>query len=247
MEESLQPKPKAAESAGTPDRPAHIALVRFSSVEFLFTLIVFFVVLPFVDNMPYGRMVDSILMTLVLASAVLAVGRRPKIMFWAVVLVLPAVVGRWVQHYHQELISPSVFPAAGLLFVSFIVGQFLHFILKSPRVNSEVLCAGISTYLLFGLLWMFAYLLVNDLSPGSFAFNSGEPATHSMNGFNAYYFSFVTLSTVGYGDITPVSSGARALAVMESLTGTLYVAVLVARLVALYSTQSTRSHGDGGH
>jgi hypothetical protein len=56
-----------------------------------------------------------------------------------------------------------------------------------------------------------------------------------MQGFNAFYFSFVTLSTVGYGDITPVSKVARMLAALEAMTGLLYVAVLIARLVSLYS------------
>ncbi len=57
-----------------------------------------------------------------------------------------------------------------------------------------------------------------------------------MEGFNAFYFSFITLSTVGYGDITPVSKVARMLAATEAMTGLLYVAVLIARLVALYSS-----------
>jgi voltage-gated potassium channel Kch len=61
-----------------------------------------------------------------------------------------------------------------------------------------------------------------------------------MDGFTAYYFSFVTLTTVGYGDITPLTNGARALAAMEAMTGTLYVAVLISRLVALYSSQGSR-------
>ena len=58
----------------------------------------------------------------------------------------------------------------------------------------------------------------------------------SINGFNGFYFSFITLSTVGYGDITPVSRIARWLAAMEAMTGLLYVTVLIARLVSLYST-----------
>lgn len=210
-------------------------------------LIVFFVTLPFLEDLPYGRLIESVLMTVVLASAVMAVGKRPKIMFWAVVLVVPALIGRWVQHYSPTSVAAAVFPVAGLCFVLFIVWQFLHFILKSPKVNSEVLCAGVSTYLLLGLLWMFAYLLVADLVPGSFSFSTGTGRDESMNGFNAYYFSFVTLSTVGYGDITPVSRAARSLAVMESMTGTLYVAVLVARLVALYSSENLKLPKDRPH
>jgi voltage-gated potassium channel Kch len=62
-----------------------------------------------------------------------------------------------------------------------------------------------------------------------------------MNGFNGIYFSFITLSTVGYGDITPVSRAARWLAALEAMTGLLYVAVLIARLVSLYSRTESRN------
>ena len=82
-------------------------------------------------------------------------------------------------------------------------------------------------------------MLVSRLNPGAFAFNVGTPSVHPVSQFEAYYFSFVTLSTVGYGDITPLSHGARTLAMMEAMTGTLYMAVLISRLVALYSSQGS--------
>jgi hypothetical protein len=87
-----------------------------------------------------------------------------------------------------------------------------------------------------GLMWTVAYWLVDQLTPGgAFSFNTNA-GPQSMNGFNGFYFSFITLSTVGYGDITPVSRIARWLAAMEAMTGLLYVAVLIARLVSLCST-----------
>jgi voltage-gated potassium channel Kch len=159
--------------------------------------------------------------------------------------VLPVVLGKWLNHYWPDLVASWVFPAAGMVFVGFVVAQFLRFILRSPSVNSEVLCAGISTYLLLGLFWMFAYLLVAQLVPDSFAFSTGPASSQVMNRFNAYYFSFVTLTTVGYGDVSPVSNGARSLAVSEAMTGTLFVAVLIARLVALYSTQDRNADANG--
>jgi voltage-gated potassium channel len=86
------------------------------------------------------------------------------------------------------------------------------------------------------LMWTVAYWLVDQMTPGgAFSFNTSRGA-QSMNGFTGFYFSFITLSTVGYGDITPVSRVARWLAAMEAITGLLYVAVLIARLVSLYST-----------
>ncbi len=100
-----------------------------------------------------------------------------------------------------------------------------------------MLCVGISAYLLLGLSWSFAYLLVAQLAPGAFFLNNGTTTGHSLHGADAFYFSLITLSTVGYGDIIPVSNVARMLAAMEAITGSLFVAVLIARLVALYSSE----------
>jgi hypothetical protein len=231
--------------AAAPATPPRAGLRRFSTAEFLGALALFFVSLPFLENFVYGEVIESLLLTLMFVLAVVAVGHRRSTLIWAAVLVLPALVGKWFNHIWPGLVPAQVFPAAGMVFVGFVVAQFLHFILRSPRVNSEVLCAGISTYLLLGLFWMFSYQLVAQLVPDSFAFSTGPPSSHSMTRFNAYYFSFVTLSTVGYGDVTPVSNGARALAVTEAITGTLYVAVLIARLVALYTTQSQTVEASG--
>jgi hypothetical protein len=134
------------------------------------------------------------------------------------------------------LVPPPIFLVAGLLLVAFVVVNLLGFVLRAPSVNAEVLCASISAYLMLGLIWTMAYWLVDQLTPGgAFSFNTNA-GRQSMNGFNAFYFSFITLSTVGYGDITPLSRIARWLAALEAMTGLLYVAVLIARLVSLYST-----------
>jgi hypothetical protein len=124
-----------------------------------------------------------------------------------------------------------------MLLLGFVIAQLLHFILHAPVVTVEVLCASIAAYLMLGLMWTLAYWLVDQLTPGgAFSFNTGRGG-HSMDGFSGFYFSFITLSTVGYGDITPVSRMARWLAAMEAITGLLYVAVLIAWLVSLYSAE----------
>ena len=122
------------------------------------------------------------------------------------------------------------------MLLAFVIGHLLHFILRAPVVNMEVLCGSIAAYLMLGLMWTVAYWLVDQLTPGgAFSFNTNRGA-QSMNGFTGFYFSFITVSTVGYGDITPVSRAARWLAAMEAMTGLLYVAVLIARLVSIYSS-----------
>ena len=207
---------------------------RFSAVELLIALALLFFLFPFVEDVKGGDLIVSLLLSLVLLSGVLAVAHRKGVLLTALVLAIPAIAGRWINHFWPDVVRPAVFLTAALLLTAFVVVNLLRFVLRAPSVNVEVLCASISAYLMLGLMWTMAYWLVDQLTPGAFSFNTNA-GKQSMNGFNAFYFSFITLSTVGYGDITPVSRIARWLAAMEAMTGLLYVAVLIARLVALYS------------
>jgi Ion channel len=213
---------------------------RFSAVELLVALALLFVFFPFVEEVKGGDVIVSVLLSLVLISAVIAVANRGLTLVVALFLMIPAIAGRWINHFRPDLVPPAVFLISGLVLVAFVVINLLRFVLRAPSVNGEVLSASISAYLMLGLMWTMAYWLVDQLTPGgAFAFNTNA-GKESMNGFNAFYFSFITLSTVGYGDITPVTRIARWLAATEAMTGLLYVTVLIARLVSLYSTPKSQ-------
>ena len=98
-------------------------------------------------------------------------------------------------------------------------------------VDRERIFAALDAYLLAGLLFGVAYEMVDRLNPGSF----GGVATGGLDLPDAIYFSFVTIASLGYGDVLPVSPPARGLATVEAVSGQMYMAVLVARLVGLYS------------
>lgn len=251
MPEDPLPSPPVAPPVST-KHPARIGNFRFSAAQFLVALILLLIIAPFLDDLKYGDQIDGVLVTLVLVSGVLAVGKRRRTLALALVLVLPALLGKWLAQFRPDLVPPEVYLFFALLFVSFVLLQFLLFILRAPRVNSEVLCAGVAGYLLLGIIWMFAYIMVARLQPidphdplklAAFSYNVGPPATHFLHSFDALYFSFITLSTVGYGDITPLSNAARMLAMTEAMTGTLYMAVLISRLVALYTSQGSEVAG----
>jgi voltage-gated potassium channel len=212
---------------------------RFSGVELLISLAFLFTVVPFVDEIEGGDLIFEFLLSLVLLSAVIAVSKQKHVLVIALMLAIPALGGRWINHFRPAVVPPVFFLIATLVCTAFVVVNLLGFIFRAPSVDVEVLCASISAYLMLGLIWAMAYWLVDQLTPGgAFSFNTnvGRP---SMNGFNGFYFSFITLSTVGYGEIAPASRIARWLAAMEAMTGLLYVAVLIARLVGLYSSHKS--------
>ncbi len=213
---------------------ARVGLTHYSAVEFLIALVLLLVVTPLVEGLSQAVLIEAVLLTLVLGAAVLAVGADRRTLIIAMSLSIPAVLSKWLHHFLPDLLPAELFPLAAITFVGFVVFQLLRFILRASQVDAEVLCAGIATYLTLGLLWTFAYVLVSRPSTNAFSFPpvSGKQASSP---FDALYFSYVTLCTVGFGDITPVSPTARMLAVLEALSGTIYLAVLVARLVSMYS------------
>lgn len=215
---------------------SRLGRLRFSVAQLLVALVVLIVTYPLVDQFAYGAVLEDALFTAVMLLAVLAIGAGRRTLLWGIVLVIPALLGQWSDGTWLADYMPGegAFPA--LVFLVFVVFHLMRFILRAPRVNSEVLFAGIVTYLMLGLIWGFAYLLVQVLAPGSFAYTPGGASGQALTGFNAFYFSFVTLSTVGYGDFVPVSPVARTLAMTEAMTGTLYLAILISRLVSLHSS-----------
>jgi hypothetical protein len=218
-----------------PQARARLSLPRFSAIELLIAVVALFVTVPFVESLKSGPLIESILFTMVLISAIWAVAASRRMLIIATILAVPTLAGRWIHHYRPDLLPPEAFLVGGIIFTAFIIANVLRFVLAAPSVTTEVLCGGVAAYLLLALLWAFGYWLIAELVPDSFAFNASIKGEMSIKGFDGLYFSTITLCTVGYGDISPVSKVARMLAAMEAITGPLYLAVLIARLVTLRS------------
>ena len=219
----------------------------YSAVKLLVALGLLFITLPFVDDLRDGDLIESALLTLVMISAVRAVGGRRRAHIIALALVVPALTGKWVNHFRPDLMPPAVFIVGAILFFGFVVANLLRFIVRAPRVDANVLCAGVAGFLMLGLLWMPAYILVARLNPSAFSVPAASGVGGTLTGFDAFYFSFITLCTIGYGDITPASKVARMLAVMEGITGLFYMAVLVSRLVSMHSSAQPATEANDGN
>ena len=222
-----------APDGGPSNRPRRW-YVRYGGVTFLGVLVLTLLTSPFAVELDGGQTVEPVLVTVVLVAAVGAVGARRRPIAVAAGLAVPVVVGRWAHHAWPDRFPAAAYLAAAVVFALYVIGHHVRFILRTRRADANALCAGVAGYLMLGLLWTFAYLLVAAAADGAFAVN-GE--RRGPTGFEAAYYSFMTLSTVGYGDIVPLSRPARILAVLEATAGLFYVTVLIARLVAVFSVE----------
>ena len=133
-----------------------------------------------------------------------------------------------------------------LLFILFVTLSELRSVLKQREVTGETICMAISVYLLLGFTWTFMYSMMFQLHPESFGGLPVAQPGHSTELLHIFpilgYFSLTTLSTIGFGDITPLTAQARYAAVAEGITGQFYMAILVARLVGFQMSRSAALH-----
>ncbi|MFN2425655.1 MAG: potassium channel family protein [Candidatus Binatia bacterium] len=140
------------------------------------------------------------------------------------------------------MLAPGL-SAAALVFWS-VIGLFsasvaATFVLRADVVESEHVYAALSVYMLAGVFFGLLHWTIELTWPGSYVTAGGGFVT--MRLFDGIYFSFVTLATLGYGDVTPVSDIARGLSIVESVSGQLYLAVMIARLVGSHLQNRPRS------
>jgi VanZ family protein len=169
------------------------------------------------------------MLTFIMAIGVVAITDHRKLAIALAALGVLVVVARWTEWILPTGLHPSVrdlVTVCAFLVLGVAVGINVF---GSGNSLRDRIFGAIVLYLLIGLVWAFAYAVVDLFSPQSFAGRSDA----SPDPADWVYFSFVTLTTVGYGDITPVSRVVRALSILEALVGQLYPAVIIARLVSL--------------
>lgn len=171
---------------------------------------------------------DLALMFSVVVIGFASAARRTTL---AVALAAGWLVLTWLRPFGTDAVGHIASDVMLLCIGVVTVENALRRALFAPRVDAEALCAAVAAYLLIGICWAAAYTVLETAVPGAFDFASATPSDPWVT---LLYFSFTTLSTLGYGDVLPVHELARAWAVIEAMTGTIYLAILVARLVSIY-------------
>jgi len=241
----------------------HFAPHRYGAL--LVAIIVAFTVRPLIGDTEASFAIFGVALVLLLLVALyninvdellgergrlLAQSRRRRILGWALATAAAAErVAIIFVHSPMLNLAGSI---CWLLFVLFITVSELRSVLKQREVSGETICMAVSVYLLLGLTWAFLYGVLFQLHPDSFAGLTAAEASHPTELLKIFplfgYFSLTTLSTIGFGDITPLSLQARYAAVAEGITGQFYLAILIARLVRMQmmsrsGDQRTENHG----
>jgi len=195
----------------------------------LITLVVLIAVSPLIE----GVLVLNVMLTAVLFAALYVVSEHSRQQVVAVLLGVPWFIALWLYQWGYALaVLAVVSPALGALFLGYVTRVLLRHVVRADRVDAEMIYGVIAGYLLLGLIWALLYAVIEALQPGSFALTATTEDTRPWD--DLLYYSFVTLTTLGYGDVLPLSARVRSLAILEAVTGVFYVAVLVARLVSLH-------------
>ena len=184
---------------------------------------------------PFAAVAEGLLVQLasagLLLASIAAVASRRRLLIIGLVLAVPAA-GLIFVPGGVPTVAGGFLAIATLVFISVVI---LRRIFRHPVVTSATVSASLVVYLTLGVIWSQAYRLVEQFHPGSFTGLSGTRAIEVQR--DLFYYSYVTLATLGYGDISPVSPEARSLAITESLVGQLYLVVLVSSLVGMALSQ----------
>jgi hypothetical protein len=212
-------------------------------------LVLLFAVYPFYELV--GPLTLRIATAAVLLAALYAVGERRSTLAGGLIVAVPALLTHVGGYFQTRTGFRALEAGAASLFLAYTTILILLHVLREERVTMQTLSAALCVYLLIGLTWAYAYAGLAVIHPQSFHFPAEPAELFGPDRFalphfpDFFYYSFVTLTTLGYGDILPISPAARSLSALQAVAGQIYLAVLIARLVGLHIVHSMGARHGG--
>jgi len=212
-------------------------------IQLLISLVLLFIFRPY-DRGPIYLAIWEFLLTLVFLSAIFNCDHSKKIKKISICLAIPALIFEWLNLFYPLKIFSLLFLGFMIVFIFITTGSIIKKVVINARVKLETLKGVVCAYFMVAFGFSFCYFFVDLIAPGSFSFSNLDSAmlTHSHYLSELMYFSFVTLLCTGYGDIIAVKDIAQTLAILEGIVGQFYIAILVSRLVSVYSFFEHKLH-----
>ncbi|UCE02068.1 MAG: hypothetical protein JSW67_12515 [Candidatus Latescibacterota bacterium] len=198
-------------------------------------VLVLFVLHPLLRPFPLMALTIDITFIVVLVAACYAVADSHRALIVSVLTVLFAVACGVLGTLYDSTALHIISDLLTVFFFGYIALTILDRVLNTKSFTLDSIFGAVCVYILIGVMWAFIYSLIEEVSPGSFSVSSaleGSAGGAVRPGELFIYYSFVTLTTLGYGDISPVSGIARMMASLEAIVGPMFVAILVAWLVS---------------
>lgn len=192
---------------------------------------------PFLSNVVRHKLIMDILFSAILISGIYSVSEKKVTFVVALLIGIPSILAYWTTYFPAIHSLPLAAEVLNAVFFAYISYNILIFIFKEKDVTADLIIGAICVYFLMGIFWSSIYSFIEMVQPGSFLIPEGRGDQRPL----FMYYSFVTLTTLGYGDVTPLSQGARSLSFLEAAMGLLYLAVLIARQVGLHIARSANS------
>ena len=206
---------------------------------FLLSMILLVIIFPFILGNQVSNLIYASALSLVLLAGIHVISEDKHFRRLGIILGSIAIGAGFLPYlvdadFLKFFILAKVF--LYWLFFSFTAFVIIREVILGKKINSEMIYGSIAGYILLGLSGAMVFLFLEIINPASFSINiSGINDTHTF-----IYFSFVTLATLGYGDIIPTAPLAQMLAVMHSISGQIYLTILVAMLVGKYIAKSLK-------
>jgi len=201
-----------------------------------------FIVYPLAGELGSPGLLLNVFVLLMFIVSLRAVANNRAVMRTVLLMAIPLFASRLWAHYGDGVAPLITYAVLNSIFLATVLALCLTRVLDSKPVTEDKIMGALCVYLLIGVLFSFVYEINYTLDPT--AIDLGAEYSESLDPEEFWvfiYFSFVTLTTLGYGDVLPVAPFARAMATLEAVVGPLYLAILIARLVsAAETTQGSR-------
>ena len=190
------------------------------------------------------RVLGVAFFNLMLISALFAISRSRKQLVISVSLSLPVLLFQGLSVVSDMKVVQICEPLVSTIFLGYVCAVIIASLFRARRVTGDMICASLCAYFFLAMFWASVYSLMEVVVPGSFSISdvhqgvSSALDVHGSEAGFAMYYSLVTLSTLGFGDVIPITPISRMLSVGEAVSGQIYLAVLVARLVGLHISQA---------